>query len=465
MNIFDEVRKFSEKSVDKKWLAALAQGSVSAQDAALRKGTYMRVFSNYAAVKEAMRQFSGLTETPVLANQYFNATMASYVRSFAGFLTIERDMDQETALMNFMDLLGVTDNRRVLPNIGRENINNINARFTTSSPFVAGTTDYNIATGKKILPGSVEIKFVHVANPGQPIVIRDDRQGNLIAGPGILTAGTVDYSAAGRITFSVGANFVPATGDTFSIIAYEDVAGNPEFNQTAHGNNRFKLEQKYIQLTAEPDMLIGESNLMSIATMNKSLGVNPQDVLGAKLTELYTKLVNKKLVDALQLSYEGGTHDVDITTWTSTWYDYNSQLNAFIAELVNIDTELAKKSVKGVMATAYIVGTEVGNWFQKCKGVGAFTPVTDSTYINDLLGYLNGVPVLRHTDIDPNEGYAIHKTKDGQLAPLMRGIYLPLTNTPAVGSYQNPTQFAQGVYYSEVNNAIVPELVQKFRLV
>lgn len=465
MNAINEARLFSAQSQTPEWMAILNAGSVSAQDAAIRKATYGKVFSRYQEIKEALKLFSGLTETPVLGNQYFNATMASNVRSFAGFLAIERDMDQETALLNFMDLLGVTDNRKVLPNVGPEDRSRINSRFTHQSPFIVGTTEYTISTAKKILPGSVEIHLIHVANPTNPIVIKDDRKGNLIAAPGVLAAGTVDYSGTGAIQFELGAGFVPATGDQFTILAYEDVAGNPEFNRTAHGNNRFKLEQRYVQLTAEPDLLIGESNLMSIATLNKSVGINPQDLLGAKLTELYTKLINDKLVDALIFNYEGNVHDVDVTTWTSTWYDYNSQLNAFVAELVGIDTDLAQKSVKGVKATAYVVGTEVGNWFQKTKATGNFVPAPEQSYINDLLGTIDGVPVLRHDHIDPKEGYAIHKTSDGQLAPLMRGIYLPLTNTPAVGSYQNPTQFAQGVYYQEVNSSIVPELVQKFRLV
>lgn len=438
MNTVNEARLFSAQSKNPAWLAALKQSSVSVQDENHRLQTYGKIFSNYQDVKAAMKMFSGLADTPMLANQYFNATMASWVRSFAGFLTIERDMDQETALLNYLDLLGVTDNRKVLPNWGPENLKGINARFATSAPLIVGQNSYTVATGKKLLPGSVEIKLIHVTNPNNVVIIKDDRKGNLIASAGILSAGLVDYSAAGRIEFTLSDGFVPETNDSFSIIAYEDVAGNPEFNRIANGNNRFKLEQKYIQLTAEPDLLIGESNLMSIATMNKSMGVNPQDILGAKLTELYTKLVNQKLVNALQFNYEGNVHEFDITTWTSTWYDYNSQLNAFVAELVGVDTDLAMKSVKGVQATAYVCGVNVCNWFEKCKGIGAFTPVTDSTYVNDLRGYLNGVPVLRHLDIDPNEGYAVHKTRDGFLAPLMRGIYLPLTNTPAVGSYQNP---------------------------
>jgi len=88
------------------------------------------------------------------------------------------------------------------------------------------------------------------------------------------------------------------------------------------------------------------------------------------------------------------------------------------------------------------------------------------TYINDLLGWYDGIPVLRSTDIaegDNSEGvfYAIHKTADGQMAPLARGIYMPLTDTPTIGNYNNPTQMASGIYYQEGVRYMAPELVQK----
>ena len=87
------------------------------------------------------------------------------------------------------------------------------------------------------------------------------------------------------------------------------------------------------------------------------------------------------------------------------------------------------------------------------------------SYINDLLGWYNGIPVLRSTDIHEAEGegtfYAIHKTHDGQMAPLARGIYMPLTDTPTIGNYNNPTQMAAGVYYQEGVRYMAPELVQK----
>lgn len=460
----NEVKLFSAQSQDKDWSKALVKSSRSAQDAQLRKGVYGKLFSQFNELKEAYKQFSGYTEIPLLSNQYFNATMASFVRSFAGFLSIERLMDQPTALLYFMDLLGVTDNRIVLPNIGPENLKGINGRFSTGSQMVAGTTSYSISTGKKLIPGSVVLTLVHAADPSKQIIIRDDREGNLLAPAGILEAGTVDYKAAGRIDFTVGAGFTIAANDSYSIVAYEDVAGTPDWNGTAPGNNRFKMDMKNIMVTSEPDMLVAENNLMAMAAMQKAIGVNPQDVSGAKLTELYTKLINQKLVQALIRMHEGNILDFDLTGQMSNFHDFRSGLDLFSSCMVDVDTALAKKSVKGVKATAYVVGEKVANQFRKLADIGVFVDNTDSTYINDLLGYYKGVPVLRHMDVGENEGYAVHKTADGQLAPTIRGIYLPLTNTPMIGNYNNPTQVAQGIYYQEANEPIVPELVQKFTL-
>ena len=57
--------------------------------------------------------------------------------------------------------------------------------------------------------------------------------------------------------------------------------------------------------------------------------------------------------------------------------------------------------------------------------------------------------------------YAIHKTPDGQMAPLARGIFMPLTDTPTVGNYANPTQMAAGIYYQEGIKTLANELVQR----
>jgi len=471
--MISETKMFSEQVLnDALWNKMLRGSSRSQKDADARKNVYQKVFSNYESMREVAKTFSGMAEIPLLSNQYFNATVASYVRSFAGFLTIERSMDQPTALLWYMDLLGVTDNRKVLPNLGPEDLHGINARFQTSAALDSSIPMYKIATNKKLIPGSVEIQLIHAADPANPIIIRDDAHGNLLAPAGVLVANSdnslgVDYRT-GVISFSIDyTNFVVATDDKYTVLGYEDVAGDPAFGQlTGPGNNRFKVGMQNIVCTSEPDMLVAENNLMAIAAMQKAVGANPAEVTGAKLTELYTKLVNGKLVKGLNDMWNGNAWQIDLDPTAmpgqNQYTDYNSYLEKFMGELVEVDTELAKRSYKGVRATAYVVGFNVANLFMKLKVNGNFVMNTDSTYINDLIGYYNGVPVMRHEDVGVNDGYAVCKTADGQLAPLMRGIFLPLTNTPVVGNYNNPSQFASGVYYQEVNQPIVPELMQKF---
>lgn len=472
-NINEELRMFSEKGAfeemiaDQVYQSYLAGSSVSKVDAASRQKVYGEVMSQFNELKEAYKSFSGYQEIPILSNQYFNATMASYVRSFAGFLTIERAMDQPTSLLWYNDLLGVVDNRIVLPNIGKENLNGINARFQAQAPFVNGQSEYSISTNKKLIPGSVELQFIHALEPNKVITIKDDRNGNLLAPAGILgvnanDAVSINY-ATGLITFTVGDGFKIATNDSYSIIGFEDVAGDPAFGQlTGPGNNRFKVDMKNIVVHSEPDMLIGENNLMAIAASQKAIGMNPQEVTGQKLTELYTKLVNEKLTKGIIDNAMGNPVVIPMVDYVQKFTDYNSRLDAFQADLVEVNTAMAKRTYKATKATAYLVGEGMGNYFMKLKNTGNWTDNVDSTYINDLLGYYNGIPVLRHVMVGFNEGYAVHKTPGGELAPLMRGIYLPLTNTPLIGNYNNPSQFAQGIYYQESNEIIMPELITKF---
>jgi hypothetical protein len=122
MEKVQETKLFSAQAKQQDWVNALNGSSVSSNDAAFRKQEYEKIFSRYERMKEAYKMFSGVSEIPILSNQYFNATVASFVRSFAGYLSIERDMDQPTALLWFDDVLGVYDERMVLPNLGKENL-------------------------------------------------------------------------------------------------------------------------------------------------------------------------------------------------------------------------------------------------------------------------------------------------------------------------------------------------------
>jgi len=461
MEKIQETKLFSAQKQQADWLSALAGSSVSSADANSRKAEYEKIFSRYEKMKEAYKMFSGVTEIPILSNQYFNATVASFVRSFAGYLSIERDMDEPTALLWFDDVLGVYDERLVLPNLGKENLDGITNEIAFEDQALTDPA-ITVSTGQLLIPGSVTA-FIVSEDKAKRAVVKDDAHGNLLAPAGILVSGTVDYKS-GAIEFEVaGTDFI---GGTYTVRAASDTPGNPVYGQVANNQkNRFKLGMKHIIVPSMADTLFGDSNLVSMAQAQKSLNQNPMETLGNKLVEAYTKKINSLLVNETIRAARGNAHVIDTTAWTAKFHDFNSRLNAFSAEMVNVDTDLAEKSVKGVEATAYICGAKAGNWFRQLRGTGEFTEEKGSTYVNDLLGFYHDIPVLRHTDVAPNKFYAIHKTPGGEMAPVIFGTYLPLTWTPNIGSYDNPTQVVSGCFYQNGIRAISSALIQEVELV
>jgi hypothetical protein len=165
-------------------------------------------------------------------------------------------------------------------------------------------------------------------------------------------------------------------------------------------------------------MLSAEYNITSLAAMKKAIGTDMATFLFTKLREMYTKLINSRLVTTLADSYQGDTMYYDLSVNSQKYHDFRSNLDFFNAIMIDVESELAKKSVKGITTTAYIAGANASNMFQKCSAIGKFEKNEKATYINDLLGWFDGVPVLRSTDIANGDIYAIHKTPDGQMAPL-----------------------------------------------
>ena len=457
---------------------ALVNSSVSHQDADCRSREYAKMFSRNQEISQMFgnsgnllqKTFSGYAETPLLSTQYFNASVASFVSSFAGFMSIERDFEQPTGLFYWFDVLGVTDLRQVIPNLGPDNYQDIQSMggFTLEiTP--AAQASFSSLIGRKIIPSSLRVK---VTTESESYELIDNGQGQFMAIAGKLNSSSINY-LNGRVEFELASALAgDAQKEKIVIVGKEDVTGTPCNTvgaSNAHANDkRFIAKLQQIALTTVPDMLIAEYNIASLGALKKATGSDMATFLFTKLRELYTKMINYKLVSTLEEGYVGNTmSDLDLTqdNLTGKFLDYRSRIDLFDAYLINVESALATKAVKGVTTTAYVAGNAAANQFQKGQMIGKWEKNTKMTYINDLLGWYNGIPVLRSTDINEAAGegtfYAIHKTEDGQMAPLARGIYMPLTDTPTVGNYSNPTQMAAGIYYQEGTRYMAPELVQK----
>ena len=488
---------------------ALKNSSVSMEDANLRSREYAKMFSRNEELREMFglaqggqnllqKTFSGYAETPLLSNQYFNASVASFVSSFAGFMSIERDFDQPNGLFYWFDVLGVTDMRKVLPNLGADRYQDIDSMGSIRgnvSP--AAQASFGVHILKKLIPGTLRVK-VTMEN-GSQVELVDNGRGQFMALPGVLgtaahvvegepgvknEAGeTVDASnyinyVSGYMEFTLASALKGNTEkEKIEWVAKEDVTGTPSMQDGAAGNinnKRFLAKMEQLALSTVPDMLVAEYNIAALGAMKKATGADMATFLFTKLRELYTKMINYKLVKTLEDSYPAAETatmaDLDLSkngigSAGHNFMDYRSRVDLFDAYLINVESALAAKAVKGVTTTAYLAGANACNQFQKGGVIGKWEKNTKMTYINDLLGWYNGIPVLRSTDVaegkDEGVFYAIHKTADGQMAPLARGIYMPLTDTPTIGNYNNPTQMAAGIYYQEGTRMMANELVQK----
>ena len=463
---------------------ALRASSVSAEDANLRGREYAKMFARNDEMRDMLgmsdgnlfqKTFSGYAETPLLSTQYFNASVASYVSSFAGFMSIERDFDQPNGLFYWFDVLGVSDLRTVIPNLGPDNYQDINTMgYFEEVPSDQTSSAQNLVFGRKLIPGTLRVK---VEEGDKKYELIDNGQGSFMAIPGVLNSGKINY-LAGAIEFEL-----KGTPTSLKVVGKEDVTGTPSCTKGSandHANDkRFIAKMQQIALNTVPDMLVAEYNIAALGAMKKATGSDMATFLFTKLREIYTKTINYKLVKTLEDGYVGNTatvmSDLDLRntpgSLASKFMDYRSRVDLFDAYMVNVESTLAQKAVKGVTVTAYVAGAQASNQFQKGSVIGKWEKNTKMTYISDLLGWYNGIPVLRSTDIkeeiDQETGevtgtfYAIHKTHDGQMAPLARGIYMPLTDTPTIGNYNNPTQMASGIYYQEGVRYMAPELVQK----
>lgn len=461
-------------------LDALVNSSVSVDDANSRSREYGKMFSRNEELRDMFglgnrqnllqKTFSGYAETPLLSTQYFNASVASFCSSFAGFMSVERDFEQPTGLFYWFDVLGVTDMREVIPNLGPDSYQDIQSMGGFALEVTpTATAAYSSLIGRKIIPSSLRVKIVTETEKFELI---DNGQGQFMSIAGKLKSSRINY-LNGRVEFELATALTGnVSKEKITIVGKEDVTGTPCNTvgaSNAHANDkRFIAKMQQIGLTTVPDMLVAEYNIASLGALKKAINADMATFLFTKLRELYTKMINYKLVATLEEGYTGNTMaDLNLSqdNLTGKFYDYRSRIDLFDSYLINVESALATKAVKGVTTTAYLAGNAAANQFQKGGMIGKWEKNTKMTYINDLLGWYNGIPVLRSTDVNEAAGegtfYAIHKTADGQMAPLARGIYMPLTDTPTIGNYANPTQMAAGIYYQEGTRYMAPELVQK----
>jgi len=446
--------------------------SVSALDAEARANNWDKVFSNLDEIIEDRTYAAG---SPTYANnglhgvEFFDATVAAMIKSYAGIFAIERSMEQPNASLPFMNLYGVKTGEKITPNIGpsltfteADGYVKKNITVVGGTPFlldVPGTGEAIPAIG--ITPGTV--KLTHTDNNGDVVTLTDNGAGYLVGPAGVITAGTVEYgldNQTGNLPV-ITVNFV-ADGT----VVVEFVQETPQ-----KLNEKIKPELEYYSASTNPVIVPYEINQVANLSAKKALGMDMRGMTLTQITDEYTKIINKKTVDGVESSAKSKNEaTIDVSAFTIATSDYRTMLESFMSQLRSIDTVMAKKTEKSVNVSAFLVSLRLGDIFSQLELVTSkWVPNKDISYVDDIIGYFDGIPVVRSKFVDDAsgtvyQGYAIHKTKEGQLAPLMRGMFLPLTNMDEVGSFDNPLLKSGGIFSYEGVSTLTKDLTVGFQV-
>lgn len=434
--------------------SGLMHSSPNQTVALMRQNVYKRVMENEQSYRDLLgqsnpRYFSSQADmAPAqMGVALREVSLKAYINSFVGYIAVERPMTQMVEKQVYYDIV-TKAGASVMPMIGADNPRS-RAESNFSANFTVGTKALSCDLNNAVVPGSIMI--VATIN-GTATTITDDRKGNLLAAANVLSAGTVNYDT-GNVSLTAVAT--PIAGDKVVINFTTDKV-------LAQGTGRTKPKQGYFDLVASVNKFEYEFDLISAAISAKTLGTDVQAKMKDSVYNEQVLAINNRLVSALDASYAGTTLTIDLSAFSVAGGFYDTLLNVFVNGLTSVDTALASRTYKAVTATAYIVGQRVGNLFSALDSLGIGWVPNNTGYVNGLLGFYNSRAVIRSLILADNEAYAIHKTPDGELAPVAYGILLPATDLPVVSNFSNVNEVAGGIYSVDGAVKLATELSQRF---
>lgn len=369
------------------------------------------------------------------------AAIKAQINSIVGYVAIERSMTQMQQNLVYTDKV-TKAGAQVMPMIGPDSPR---ARAQQKKVNIALTaaTEYEV-TLDACVAGSLSMTL----NDGTTThALMDDRKGAIMS-TGIAT-GTINYA-----TGALSLEFAAATTGTLTIC----YALNRTLGQ---GSNRTTVKQGYFQINANVNKFEYEADLITAMISQRTVG---DDVLKDLADSVYDEQVisiNKQCVDRIKEDYEGNTLTIDLSAFSVEGGFFDSMLKVLNAGLAAVDNEMAKRCYKAVAATAYICGNGAATLFMSLEDAQGWVSNTTG-YVNDVIGFFKGRAVIRHLDLDDFECYAVHKTANGQLAPIGYGLLLPATALPVVGNFANINEVAGGIYTVDGVGSVAKPLAQRF---
>ncbi|MEM5878729.1 MAG: hypothetical protein QXF12_07685 [Candidatus Aenigmatarchaeota archaeon] len=497
---------------------------------------YVKMVDKITNFYSNMKYFSvnagtGLSHFPHMGTAVSLAALMAMVRSIAGFTTVEKAIEQPNVTLYFLDLMSVTGGARypvvgpfdytgntITPYRGstRFSLPYSTPTFTISIGPAASGANINIDTNQlvnagasapAILPRSFKLTIKHLDNNNQLVAqteIMDDGSGNFLL-PSTALAAPFSFNIVGsNITYGSATSVPPspftanlvfnlaATTGTILVEFSWTYAAPEQVSYPVPGNEtRLKLDlTRTVVVNTRPNVQAAEIDLFTIDTMRKTMNVDIVELLTQRISEILIDLMNRYIANVYvnKILPQRGVLEIDVSTpvgggpTISSYNAYNPIVDKIMGELESVNHKLAKDSFIGLTANAYMVSSRMAYWLARTGLIDPSNYVReDSRFINGLVGYYRGVPVVVNVALDPifdttiitgplqnlqtAGGFAIHNLPDNDLAPAVYATFLPITATPTVGNFNNPVQQVLGLYHQADVANLAPELCVPFRMI
>lgn len=442
---------------------ALMVTSFSQEDMNYRLSAYDTAVSNFENIfrqtggrnQDSQIIFAeGMGNANLRGTSFFDATVTALVTSIVPYFTIERGMEYVSASLPYMDFYDIVKeddidvNRVVRPNLGLHTSMDEGVKLMTDT--ADGVKDaFTFTVGQPIIPGHVTVEHGKLR-------IVDDTRGQLIGPAGAMSVGTVDYQKGEiKLTF----NTAPAAADGANVTCFVSVDYTAKDKSDAiYG------KVKYYNARANQMEVVVKRDIIQEASINKMGVLDPNKMFANAMLDQYHIRRNTKLANNIKFGYQGNTYTIDLSTFSLASSEYPAYINVFINMLEGIDQVIANRVGSVMNATAYLVGKNTKYAFTTLSASKDWVPNTQATYVVGLVGWWKSRPVVYSNVLGDDEAYASCKTADGNLAPLISGQFLPLSNLPSVGSYDNVSKFSTGIYSMESLDLLTSELLQRFEV-
>lgn len=419
--------------------------SVSDADAQLRRDAYSAVMEQTLAFEEKIlgkdrrRAFAAsVTSANLSGVSIYAGVMKSYVNSIAPIFCVERQMDTVQQQLMYIDFYEVLSGQAISPNIGADSAwqRQMDRKVETVTP----GTPQSLVYGDPIVPKS----FYAEVRKGDVVkgTIQDNGQGKFLATPGLITdASTIVYNNNGAATI----NFTWAVGLDADKLVYavnHDVSAKDEVKK-AYGKHG------YYSMVADPLLIPVERNIIADHAISKQGVLNSDELYANFVENEYTKEINRKVFDSLIFNYTGNTYHLDLSSFTLAAGRWDTITRTFLNALAQGENLIAEQTYKGAKVTGILAAPDTIQVFDLLNTDLGWIKNVDSTYFQDIAGWLNGTPVVRCASLPAGEIMLTHRTADGQIAPAFHGIFLAPTEMPVVANFKNMTNYATGMYSME----------------